>query len=224
MKTNRDMDYPRNLLDAIASVGKDEPCEWEHEVPPDINGTVEYVIETLPIERERDILHAYYRDGDSYRTIAAVYGVTQERIRQVVAKAVKKLSAQSRIQWLIDGVQGRVQAAADRARTRQTTAELRSAICSIEKIAEYLSEMTGKPELADTIVEYARDLRMDAPIEELGLTVRSYNALRRRGVDTVERLTEMSIADITKMRNIGARSAKEIVDRAHAFGLKLKSE
>lgn len=59
----------------------------------------------------------------------------------------------------------------------------------------------------------------DAPIEELMLSVRSYNALRRAGLttlgDLVERLNEGGLKDV---RNLGARSYKEIQTRVLVYG------
>ncbi|MFU8891245.1 MAG: DNA-directed RNA polymerase subunit alpha [Anaerosomatales bacterium] len=63
---------------------------------------------------------------------------------------------------------------------------------------------------------------LDTPIEELDLTVRSYNCLKRQGVNTIGALTECSEADLLNIRNFGAKSIEEVKDKLQAMGLGLK--
>ncbi len=66
------------------------------------------------------------------------------------------------------------------------------------------------------------DSVLDTPIEELDLTVRSYNCLKRQGVNTIGALTECSEADLLNIRNFGAKSIEEVKDKLQAMGLGLK--
>jgi len=66
------------------------------------------------------------------------------------------------------------------------------------------------------------DSVLDTPIEELDLTVRSYNCLKRQGVNTIGQLTECSEADLLNIRNFGAKSIEEVKDKLQALGLSLK--
>lgn len=63
---------------------------------------------------------------------------------------------------------------------------------------------------------------LDTPIEELDLTVRSYNCLKRQGVNTIGALAECSEADLLNIRNFGAKSIEEVKDKLQAMGLGLK--
>lgn len=63
---------------------------------------------------------------------------------------------------------------------------------------------------------------LETPIEELDLTVRSYNCLKRQGVNTIGALTECSEADLLSIRNFGAKSVEEVKDKLQAMGLGLK--
>ena len=63
---------------------------------------------------------------------------------------------------------------------------------------------------------------LDTPIEELELTVRSYNCLKRQGVNTIGQRTECSEADLLNIRNFGAKSIEEVKDKLQAMGLGLK--
>ena len=63
---------------------------------------------------------------------------------------------------------------------------------------------------------------LDIPLEELNLSARSFNALRRRGVKTVRDLVSMTEEDIMNVRNFGKRSYDEIIGILEKMGLKLK--
>ena len=66
----------------------------------------------------------------------------------------------------------------------------------------------------------AADLAL--PIEELDLTVRSYNCLKREGIHTVGELVARSEADLLDIRNFGAKSIDEVKVKLHSMGLALK--
>ena len=59
------------------------------------------------------------------------------------------------------------------------------------------------------------------PIEELDLSVRSYNCLRRAGINTVEELARHSEEDMMKGCNLGKKSLKEVKDKLDELGLSL---
>jgi DNA-directed RNA polymerase subunit alpha len=64
---------------------------------------------------------------------------------------------------------------------------------------------------------------LDTPIEELDLSVRSYNCLKRQGVNTIGQLTECTEADLLNIRNFGAKSIEEVKDKLQQMGLGLKA-
>ncbi len=71
--------------------------------------------------------------------------------------------------------------------------------------------------------EAEKDKTLDAPIEDLELSVRSYNCLKRQGINTLEQLVQQSEADLLNIRNFGAKSIEEVKDRLAQLGLGLKS-
>jgi len=66
------------------------------------------------------------------------------------------------------------------------------------------------------------DNELERPIEELDLSVRSYNCLKRQGVNTVGQLTECSENDLLNIRNFGAKSIEEVKDKLQQMSLSLK--
>ncbi len=63
---------------------------------------------------------------------------------------------------------------------------------------------------------------LDTPIEDLDLSVRSYNCLKRQGVNTIGQLTECSEQDLLNIRNFGAKSIEEVKDKLQQMNLGLK--
>ena len=59
-------------------------------------------------------------------------------------------------------------------------------------------------------------------IEELDLSVRSFNSLKRANINTVAELTEKSEDDMLKVRNLGRKSLEEVINKLAEYGLSLK--
>ena len=62
---------------------------------------------------------------------------------------------------------------------------------------------------------------MELPIEEMDLSVRSYNCLKRAGINTVEELTNKTSEDMMKVRNLGRKSLEEVLAKLKELGLQL---
>lgn len=71
--------------------------------------------------------------------------------------------------------------------------------------------------------EEVRNQTLSIPIENLDLTVRSYNCLKRHGIQTIQELTEKPRSEIEKIRNLGKKSLREINKKLLEYGLKLKA-
>ncbi|MDO5478780.1 MAG: DNA-directed RNA polymerase subunit alpha [Clostridia bacterium] len=65
---------------------------------------------------------------------------------------------------------------------------------------------------------------LEMTIEELDLSVRSYNCLKRAGINTVEDLIQRTDEDMMKVRNLGRKSLEEVINKLHGLGLSLASE
>lgn len=84
--------------------------------------------------------------------------------------------------------------------------------------------LTDRAKNAEILVEKgepARDKILEMTIEELDLSVRSYNCLKRAGINTVEDLTNKTEEEMMKVRNLGRKSLEEVVQKLEALGLKL---
>lgn len=65
---------------------------------------------------------------------------------------------------------------------------------------------------------------LETPIEELDFSVRAYNCLKRAGVHTLQDLVNKSDAEVMKIRNLGKKSLKEVLDKIKELDLNLKEE
>lgn len=61
-------------------------------------------------------------------------------------------------------------------------------------------------------------------IEELDLSVRSYNCLKRAGINTVQELANKSEEDMMKVRNLGKKSLEEVQEKLEELGLSLRAD
>ncbi len=59
-------------------------------------------------------------------------------------------------------------------------------------------------------------------IDDLDLTVRSYNCLKRAGISTVEELTQKTEEEMSRVRNLGKKSLKEVKEKLQALNLSFK--
>ena len=77
--------------------------------------------------------------------------------------------------------------------------------------------MIDKPEKSQQKV-------LEMTIEELDLSVRSFNCLKRAGISTVEDLINKSEEDMMKVRNLGRKSLEEVIAKLNSFGFSLKKD
>jgi DNA-directed RNA polymerase subunit alpha len=87
--------------------------------------------------------------------------------------------------------------------------------------------LTEEAQGAEIMVEKEEDKKekvMEMTIEELDLSVRSYNCLKRAGINTVQELTQKSEEDMMKVRNLGRKSLEEVQEKLVELGLGLREE
>ncbi|MBQ1966497.1 MAG: DNA-directed RNA polymerase subunit alpha [Clostridia bacterium] len=88
-------------------------------------------------------------------------------------------------------------------------------------------DLSGEAYETEIMVDKGDDAKekvLEMTIEELDLSVRSFNCLKRAGINTVEDLTNRTEDDMMKVRNLGKKSLDEVINKLHSFGLELRSE
>ena len=87
-----------------------------------------------------------------------------------------------------------------------------------------LSETARNTQVMVEKEESKKEKVLEMPIEELELSVRSYNCLKRAGITTVEDLANKSQEDMMKVRNLGKKSLDEVTNKLIALGLRFSSD
>lgn len=87
-----------------------------------------------------------------------------------------------------------------------------------------LSETMGKLDILVSREEDKQQKVLEMTIEDLDLSVRSYNCLKRAGIQTVADLIEHTEDEMLKVRNLGRKSLDEVMEKLKSYGLKLKEK
>ncbi len=101
---------------------------------------------------------------------------------------------------------------------------------SAKILIEHLNIITNLSEIADTTgimnakQEDTKQKKLETPIDDLDFSVRAYNCLKRAGVNTLGDLTEKTELEMMKIRNLGKKSLKEVIDKIKEMGLKFRDE
>ena len=187
-------------------------------LPPDIVETMDYLISTLT-KREEKVIKMYWKNNYSFSKIADIFHVTSERIRQIYAKAIRKLRHKSRLPLIIYGLdcynQFKDNIALKRAQYDRQKKERLEHIKQ-EEPAENLNTYTEY-----LIDEYNKN--GDLELETLNLSARTYNALKKAGYYTLNQLRSIDIDDLSHIKGLGKKSQNEIIKHLRTI-LNLKIE
>ncbi|MBC7106087.1 MAG: DNA-directed RNA polymerase subunit alpha, partial [Firmicutes bacterium] len=85
-----------------------------------------------------------------------------------------------------------------------------------------LTDGAGNMEIMVKKEEEKRNKLLEMTIEELDLSVRSYNCLKRAGINTVEELIQRNEEEMMKVRNLGKKSLEEVISKLSELGLSLR--
>jgi len=173
---------------------------------------LEMALETLT-DRERDVLRMRFREGKTLVNVGIALGVGKERIRQIEAKALRKLRHPTRKNMFT---------AVSRVENLKLKAEnlrLENEYALLEKAFKVNTGTNAEP---GAIVSMAiiSDM-LETPISKLDLSVRSYNCLTRAGKKALKDLRDMTMDEFYRIRNIGRKSAEEVVKMLHEYGIAL---
>ncbi len=97
-------------------------------------------------------------------------------------------------------------------------------------LIEHLNIITNLSEIADITgimnakQEDSKQKKLETSIDDLDFSVRAYNCLKRANINTLGDLTEKSELEMMKIRNLGKKSLKEVMDKIKDMGLKFRDE
>lgn len=205
--------YPYNLLDDI--FGK----TFDHILSEDEENGLNYCLRTLS-EREQTVIGLRYEKEMTLQQTGKELHVTQERIRQIQAKALRKLKNPIRTNYILYGEQGNLRKKdLDERELRLESREKQ--LIEIEKRLGFKHNEINEAEIEHVAYDEPRKSKIgkngltysDAFLD-MNLSVRSFNCLARSGFLTVNDVIK-AIRDgsIIRIRNLGKKSIDEIIDR-----------
>lgn len=190
--------YPFNMIYEI--IESDRPLMLSPE-------TINRILNEKLTERERRCLEMRHRDSMTLEDIGKQMNVTRERVRQILAKAERKLRHPKWIKEMqVVPYSEFIQLYNDHEILKAKYAELVQRIESEEQksIDEVIEEQTI----------------MEKPIDVLDLSIRSFNCLKRSGCNIIADVVELNNSGkIYRVRNLGRKSAEEIRNKLQEVGL-----
>lgn len=204
--------WPQNLMEDL-EIEPAEPLELLGQAG---NIEVAMLMSNMP-DNEKECIRMRYMQGMTYLEMAKKLGKSHERVRQVTHRALRRLRhprlagvIRHGVMWYIDQ---RVHERAEQM-VQETKDTLEADYhAKVEKIANsYEAAMKARDE--------SRKEKVAAmEVEELGLSVRAYNCVKRAGCDTVGQLITRfpTYDDACKIRNLGSKSLKEVSDKLREF-------
>lgn len=202
---NKNYPWPYNLMAEVFEERQD--TQW---LDVDQLDGLRYALSTLT-EREENCIRLYYESGKNLEEVGNIYNVTRERIRQVIAKGVRKLRHPSRANYIRNGYMVESKEAYKKAFERWLPEIERARFDAEQKIAEY------KAQANDEEVKPIFDKR-NMDIADLELSVRSYNCLRRASLNVVGDILEKDQSYMMRVRNLGRKSLEEVYARLREQG------
>lgn len=211
-------DYPYNLINALEF---DVASVIEH-----FEERLKKVIEKHLTPREEIVLTNTYVNHKTLEEIGTEYGISRERVRQILFKALRKIKVHKKYFEIGELAYPEIY---EKEQRDKYIEEIKSK-WTYESAKEYIAEYEGTD-------EYKKQFLLDTPIEDLDFSVRTYNCLKRAYrrdyatglrfydyINTLGDLIEREDVDLMKIRNLGRKSLKEIIDKVHSYGFKLKGE
>lgn len=167
-------------------------------------------------EREQDILRQRYGEKMTLRAIGQIHGVGQERIRQIIARALRRLRHPSRVNMF---------KAVPLAAMVEQNIKYQKICREYEFLSKAFEAYTAMPAAPDVVVPMAElAVTMQTPISELDFTVRTHNCLKRAGKNTLRDIVEMTEDELMSIRNLGRKSAIEVIHKVRSYGLDIRRQ
>lgn len=170
--------------------------------PEYANQVIERVIDTLDDERQAETIRLYFGLGEnqpySLDKIGQRFGLSRTRVAQIKEKALRRL------------------------RHPKRSCHLKHLVAPVNETLDSLRQTGSAEELVtrQIITEETINL-LHLPIEQLELSVRTYNALFSARIKNLGELTQHSETELLKYRNFGRKCLNEITDILHSLGLHL---
>lgn len=176
--------YPYNLIQTFK-------LPLKVPVADQVKQNLEEVIRTKLSKRETFCVELYFKKYKTLEECGIKFGVTKERIRQILAKAGRKLRHPSIFKFIEYGLDYQD--------------------CINEEYRASRDELIK--EKSDILIKSHKLEDTGTTIDDLDFSVRTYNCLRRAGIETDKQLMLMTVDSLMGIRNLGRKSLEEILHK-----------
>lgn len=170
-------------------------------------------------QREFIILRLRNEQNLTLEETGKVFGVTRERVRQVEAKALRKLENR-RKEIICEDLWEQNEKI--REQYEKELNELEFFTTKIKGVNEWIKN--NAPQDVKQTIEEMYKYNDPRSIDELDLSTRAYSCLKRARINTIQDLKEKKLSDLMKIRNMGRKSLQEIISQLNGLKIKLKQE
>lgn len=201
------LEWPNNLV--VLVLGEEY---LDHEHPDDLIPSMHYAISTLP-DMVALVIFQRFKYGKTLQEVAELVGCgSRESARQFQTRGLRMLRHPSRSKYFKLGISGVQREAAQN-------------VAATEYTRGYSDGWHNKAK-SDSYRAFPNDIRFAKPedviIDQLDLSVRAYNCLRRSGIATLADILNMTERQLLNVRNLGRKSSDEIIGIVSALGYSLK--
>ena len=202
--------WPQNIISDILG-------EKVTDVRPDQEIGLQYALSQLPGKHE-EILKLRYKKEKTLDMIGQECDLTRERVRQIINYDISRIKATGDVNYIRYGYE------------KYKDMELLNQIAKIDakcnmlldeykkirsnEIMQYISE-DSEPAESETEQRYQA---LKQKIEDVGFSLRTYNCLKRGGINTVYDILQNGPSKIASLRNMGLKTYNEIVEKVTGYG------
>lgn len=198
-----DAPYPYNLIEDILGYPVESLLTEDQK-----NGLEMLLTRLTP--KEEMVLKFRYSDGMTLLEIGNKINVTQERVRQIVLQALRKLRVPARKNYIINGAVGNDL-------IKEYSCKLKELKQREAVFEERIKSLTEEKSLYDEVYPYTKNQYSEA-FMDLSFSVRVFNCLARSNIHTVHDLIQfIEDGKLLSIRNLGKKSADEIIQKLKEY-------
>lgn len=218
------IDYPMNLIYTVFGEHKQVAINDEKSIK-EVESNIDYILCNLMEAREANVLRMRFKGKLSLDEVAKILDLTKERVRQIEARALRKMRHPSRAKAIFSPYRLSQEIKERTEVLDQKNKELAGLITKCLDQIDVLSkalDSVGIKVSTEKPNTYVTTLARN--INEFEFSVRAYNCMKRAGINTIGDLTEKTEEEMRQVRNLGSRGLQEIKDKLTSLGLRFMTE
>ena len=208
--------YPVNLVQAI--LRDDEYKKYIQNPPKDIEETLDFLLGQI-LPRRRLFLEKHYKKGQTYVEIGKTEGISSSAVTMQCAYGIRSIRQNNGVEYILQGYEIFNKVLSDRMKEKNRISAEKSKkayeeLCEREKIL--LEDVPIDRVIKDSIIGIA--------IDDLNLSSRTYNALKRRDINTVAEIVDYEYhyhKTFSGINNFGIRCFNELKVVMDGFGIQI---